>query len=268
MTVLEAGGYPLDLYVAPAPNDGGLALGGIWAVAPPFVRQPLQYLGFRLWDLDTLDELAQAREATQLTQPDAIDFLAELLTGGRAWSNEPLRRTEKPIVAVVRGRTEFGPRALGHRSLLAVPDSIQMRDRLNRLKARQWYRPVAPMIADEALEAVFGRSVKSPYMTMAPRVRNEVLQRFPALAHVDGSARHQSVSMQDDKWLHTLLSAVGRVTGLAALINTSFNTQGRPIANRITACLEMLDELEDLDYLLIEDWLFKSPLLTHGVRSV
>merc|ERR1712232_851715 len=103
---------------------------------------------------------------------------------------------------------------LGHRSLLAVPATIAMRQRMNRLKARQWYRPTSPAIADEALEEVFGRVVKSPYMTMAPRVQDAVRNRFPALAHVDGTARHQSVGKSDDPWLHALLLAVGRKTGL------------------------------------------------------
>ena len=81
---------------------------------------------------------------------------------------------------------------------------------MNQLKFRQWYRPVAPMLANEALEEVFGRVVKSISMEMAPRVRDEVRARFPALAHLDGSARHQSVGYDDEPWLHTLLLAVGR----------------------------------------------------------
>merc|ERR1712217_949626 len=127
---------------------------------------------------------------------------------------------------------------------------------MNRLKFRQWYRPVAPMIADEALEQVFGRDVQSPYMTMAPEVREDVREKFPAIAHVDGTSRHQSVGKKDDGWLHSLLHAVGRKTGLAVLINTSFNTRGKPIVNTIKESLAMLDELPDLDYVLIEDWLF------------
>ena len=96
-----------------------------------------------------------------------MDFslsLADLLTGGAAWKMEPNATTSKPIVALVRGRQEFGPRALGHRSLVAVPDSLEMLERMNRVKVRQWYRPVAPMIAMEAPEEVFGGIVKSPYI--------------------------------------------------------------------------------------------------------
>merc|ERR1712187_135439 len=107
------------------------------------------------------------------------------------------------------------------------------------------------MIADEALEQVFGRTIKSPYMSMAPLVRTEVREKFPALAHLDGTARHQSVGNADEPWIHALLLAVGRRTGLAALINTSFNSRGAPIVNTVHLCLEMLDTLEGLDYVLI-----------------
>merc|ERR1712232_92263 len=140
-----------------------------------------------------------------------------------------------------------------------------MRERMNRLKFRQFWRPVAPMIADEELVRVFGRTVKSPYMTMAPIVRDEVRAEYPALAHLDGTARHQSVGKDDEEWIHALLLAVGRITGLAALINTSFNTRGKPICNTVKESLKMLDEHPDLDYVLIEDWLFERA--SHGKKS-
>merc|ERR1712151_605629 len=92
---------------------------------------------------------------------------------------------------------------------------------------------------------------------MAPVVRDTVIAAYPALAHIDGTARHQSVGKDDEPFIHALLLAVGKLTGLAALINTSFNTRGAPIVNTIKECLTMLDKLPDLDYVLIEDWLFK-----------
>lgn len=239
------------IHVPVAPNDCGLAVGGLWSITPPLKSpQPLQYLGFRLWDGHLLEKLAEERQARRLVDGEqtVAEQLADILTG-----------PSFPVVAVVRGRQEFGPRALGHRSLLAVPNSLEMRDRMNRIKARQWYRPVAPMIADEDLEKVFGRVVKSPYMSMAPRIKDDIKEKFPALAHLDGTARHQSVSHEDEPWIHALLLAVGRKTGLAALINTSFNTKGRPITNSVVESLEMLDNLPDLEYVLIEDWLFKKP---------
>lgn len=93
---------------------------------------------------------------------------------------------------------------------------------------------------------------------MAPLVRPHVREHFPGLAHVDGTARHQSVSAEEEPWIHSLLLAVGKRIGLAALINTSFNSKGKPIVNTVKECLKMLDELEDLDFVLIEDWLFRS----------
>ena len=182
---------PQDVYVPPAPNDSGLTVGGVWAVSPPAgPRQKLQYLGFQLFDKEVLQSAAEERGAQRLSALGGVDFLAQLLT-----------EKTRPIVAVVRGRQEFGPRALGHRSLLAVPDSPDLRDRMNRLKFRQWYRPVAPMIAEEGLEGVFGhKSHLSPSMEFAPVVLEEVRERFPALAHFDGTARHQSVSKGDEPW--------------------------------------------------------------------
>eukprot|EP00438_Fugacium_kawagutii_P002062 Skav212343 [mRNA] locus=scaffold1488:238591:240732:+ [translate_table: standard] len=262
--------FPRSLFVPPGSNDGGIVVGSLWSVMPPLSPQPLQYLGFRLFDEDSLEGEAASREAQRLSQLGGIEYLADLLAGKEAWNawNEAENvwnavKNEKnetpkssPIIAVVIGRQEFGPRALGHRSLLAVP-SYDMKDRMNQLKVRQSYRPVAPMIADEALEQVFGQRIESPYMTMAPKVLPNVRENFPGLAHVDGTARHQSVGAKDEPWIHALLLAVGRKTGLAALINTSFNSKGKPIVNTVRECLKMLDELPDLDFVLIEDWLFR-----------
>merc|ERR1719356_428467 len=97
-------------------------------------------------------------------------------------------------------------------------------------------------------------------MTMAPIVRDEIRKSYPAMVHLDGTARHQSVGRYDEPWLHSLLHAVKKWTGLAALINTSLNSKGRPITNRVSECLQMLREIPDLDYLLIENWLFKAPV--------
>eukprot|EP00438_Fugacium_kawagutii_P009632 Skav214981 [mRNA] locus=scaffold508:147289:149361:- [translate_table: standard] len=252
--------YPSDVYVPPSPGDSGLSVGAIWSLFPPTVRQPLQYLGFRLFDEKTLEDEARKRGAQKISDLGGVEYLAELLAGGPAWQKiQKDSLTAKPIMAVVRGRQEFGPRALGHRSLLAFPDSIEMCKRMNRIKFRQWWRPAAPMIADEALEYVFGHKFRSAYMEFAPLVREEVRQRFPGLAHFDGTARHQSVGKQDEPWVHALLLAVGKRTGLAALINTSFNSRGKPITNTVKESLGMLDTLEGLDFVLIEDWLFGAP---------
>jgi len=257
----------LGFFVPPAPNDCGLTVGALYSVTPPRVRQPLQYIGFELWDLHNLEKLARRHGAVRVSRLGGFEYVAGLLAGqeefiGTDFNHDNdtvtkhLKHSKHPIIAVVRGRQEFGPRALGHRSLLAVTTDADMPDRMNRLKARQWYRPVAPMIAEEAMTQVFGKGVPSPYMTMAPMVKPEIRKRYPALSHFDGTARHQSVSKEDEPWIHALLMAVGKLTGLASLINTSFNTKGKPIINTVRESLKALDELPDLDFVLIEDWLF------------
>eukprot|EP00439_Symbiodinium_sp_Y106_P038770 s2117_g4.t1 len=216
----------VGVYIPPAPSDCGVAVGGMYSVTPPAHPQKLQYLGFRLWDEETLEVEAKRRGAQELQALGGVSYLAELLAGAQK---------------------------LGHRSLLAIPDSVAMKERMNRLKFRKWYRPIAPMIADEALVQVFGRPIKAPFMEKAPKVRED------SMVHFDGTARHQSVGASDEPWVHQLLLAVGNLTGLAALINTSFNTRGKPIVNTVRESLEMLDTLPDLDYVLIEDYLFKAP---------
>lgn len=112
---------PLGVYVPPAPNDAGLAVGGVWAVQPPRMVQQLQYLGFPLFDEEILFQEVRQRAASNLNDLGGVHYLAQLLT-----SNSSVMGG-KPIIAVVRGRQEFGPRALGHRSLLAVPDSYEIK---------------------------------------------------------------------------------------------------------------------------------------------
>ena len=163
------------VYVAPAPNDAGLAAGAAWKVVPP-PRRPKnpQHLGFRLWDLEDVSEAATSRRARSLTALGGVGYLAELLTTPDASGN-------KPIVAVVRGRQEFGPRALGRRSLVAVPDSDAARDRLNRLKRRQWYpRPASKSPASE--KGLFRASLLPPrniHVVAAASPRPGLRGRFP-----------------------------------------------------------------------------------------
>ena len=253
----------MRVFVPPNPGDEGLAVGGLWAAGPPPPRvASLQYLGFDLWDGDDLAAEARTRGTASLAALGGPDFLAELLASHRTGNaSDGGGRCPQAIVAVVRGRQEHGPRALGHRSLIAVPDSDAIRERMNALKHRQWYRPVAPMVASEDLEAVFGHDAftDSPYMSLAPKVKPAVRAAFPAMAHLDGTARHQSVSRDDEPWVWALLRAVGRRIGLGVLINTSFNTRGHPIVNTVRDSLKMLDELPDLDFVVIEDWLFSKP---------
>eukprot|EP00947_MAST-08B_sp_MAST-8B-sp1_P001977 g1977.t1 len=247
--------FGLPVWTTSSPHDGGLAVGAAWTVAPPPRDdwQPLQFLG--MWPVD-VGWVRVAATAFGATRSPAVADLARLLADDK-------------IVGVVRGRQEFGPRALGHRSLLASPRTAGMRERLNRLKRREWYRPVAPMVTDTAQLELFTEPVSSPFMNFAAPLTDEACAAFPAICHYDQTARPQTVTADDDPWLYALLEAVGRLIGSAILGNTSFNTHGRPIINSAREALALLRDEADLDVVLLEDaggelWLFSSEHVLRG----
>ena len=245
--------YGLPVYVPAAPHDGGLAVGAAWRGVPPAAdaggaRQPLQYVGARAWD----------RRAT-----------ASILSGGTRATPESLAAllaaAPHPIVAVFRGRQEFGPRALVHRSLIAAPVA-GMKDRMNRLKRREWYRPVAPTVALEHMLDLFEAAIPSPYMSFAPILRPDAARTCPAVAHFDNTSRPQTVSATDEPWVHALLLALRDALGAAVVINTSFNVRGKPIINSHLDAIELLRDEPELDYLLLEDRLLAKAEVAEWAR--
>jgi carbamoyltransferase len=136
---------------------------------------------------------------------------------------------------------EFGPRALGHRSILADPGHPEMRDRINAMvKMREAFRPFAPAVTLEQAHRFFDVApmTELPYMIMTVDVREEHRAELPAVTHVNGSARLQTVSARDNKEFHALLRAVGETTGREMVLNTSFNVKGQPIVNTPREALE------------------------------
>ena len=235
--------FNLPVHVPSAPNDGGLSLGGAWAAGPPPpFFQPLQYIGIKAKDSLSFSTYANEWNGAKRTTPDII---GELLT-------------KNYVLGVVRGRQEFGPRALGHRSLLASP-SKGMKDRMNRIKKRAWFRPTAPVLAEEMIDYVFDNvpsTFVSESMSFTANVRDSIAQSFPAISHYDGSARPQTVSKYNEPWLHRVLMNAWRKGGLPCLINTSFNVRGEPMINSGSVALLLLCTEKDLDYVLLDDWLF------------
>ena len=133
---------------------------------------------------------------------------------------------------------------------------------MNRVKFREWWRPTAPVLTLASVPRVFARAganTVSPFMSFAPPLREEMRTLAPAVVHYDGTARPQTVTPADEPWVHALLVAVGRrvASKLPMLINTSFNTKGRPIINSAAEALRMLCALPDLDVVVIDEWLFE-----------
>jgi carbamoyltransferase len=219
-----------DIYVQPAAGDDGSALGAaLWRGAQnggvENVRMPVPFLGPEHSQAEIDKALAETGSRIEVTRfPDVTQTCAEaakLIKAGR-------------VLGWYRGRMEFGPRALGHRSILADPGHPEMRDRINAMvKMREAFRPFAPAVSLEQVQDWFEvpRGFELPYMIMTADVRPEHRAKLPAITHVNGSARVQTVNKKDNAEFHALLQAVGKETGREMVLNTSFNVKGQPIVN-------------------------------------
>jgi len=150
---------------------------------------------------------------------------------------------------------EFGPRALGHRSIIADPGHPEMRDRINAMvKMREAFRPFAPAVtlreADRWFDVAPGTEL--PYMIITVDVREQHRSKLPAITHVNGSARLQTVSPGDNCEFHALLEAVGKTTGREMVLNTSFNVKGQPIVNTPREAIETFLNT-GIEFLFLED---------------
>jgi carbamoyltransferase len=234
------------LHVPCAPADDGNALGAALYErqrSQPFTRrtEPMSpYLGSEV-NLEELEH-AIALGAVQARRYEAPEALCEAVAALLA---------EQRIIAWMQGRAEFGPRALGNRSILADPRPAQMREWINaRVKFREEYRPLAPSILHEHGPAWFDPYEESPYMERALPFRPEVRARVPAVVHGDGSGRLQTVKQTWNPLFHGLIDAFYRRTGIPLLVNTSFNVMGRPIVHSVADALTVF-HTTGLDALVI-----------------
>ncbi len=225
---LAAEGRFERVWVQPAAGDAGTSLGAAQYVAQslgdPVTPMSTAALG-RSWTDPEIE--AVLREAKLQFEPCA-DIAKET---ARAIAGDG-------IVAWFQGRSEFGPRALGHRSLLANPGPAENLDRLNAVKGREAFRPVAPMVTNRRAAEIFEGVLPSPYMLFTHRVKPTWRQRIAAAAHVDGSARIQTVDERDEPLVARMLDEVERLTGVPVVINTSLNTAGRPMVDSPRDALE------------------------------
>ena len=140
--------------------------------------------------------------------------------------------TKNKICGVANGRAEFGPRALGNRSLLADPRGSEIKDKVNEIKRRQKFRPFAPSILSEHLSDYFDVNTnQSPYMQFIADAKPNTIKEMPAIIHADGTARVQTVSQNDNPGFRKLLEAWYEKTGCPMLLNTSLNIRGEPLVN-------------------------------------
>jgi carbamoyltransferase len=230
-----------DVFIPPSAHDGGTALGcALYGQIEVLGREA----GFR-WTDDFLgpdadpDALAAAVRTAQddptleVERPaDLAARTAELLAAGC-------------VVAVHQDRSESGPRALGHRSILGDARHPAMRDFINfRVKGREWFRPLAPLVLAERQEEFFDVDRPARFMQLAIDVRPEHRQALPAITHVDGTARIQTVEAGSTPFLHALLAAFDAATGCPVLLNTSLNGKGDPLTESPADSLAVLVSTE------------------------
>jgi carbamoyltransferase len=163
------------------------------------------------------------------------------------------------IVGWARGAAEFGPRALGNRSILADPRDPHMMHKLNqRVKFREEFRPFAPSVIEEFGPEWFEDYQPSPYMDRTLRFRPEMRDKVPAVVHVDGTGRLQTVSRDRSPDFYRLIEAFHRVTGVPMLLNTSFNVMGKPIIHSVQDAVAVF-YTSGLDVLVLNDLVLEKP---------
>lgn len=241
------------IWVQPAAGDSGTALGAALEVAAR--------LGERVRPFDTpalgrgwSDEQLAARlesAGVGFERPgDIADAVAAELAANR-------------VVAWFQGRSEWGPRALGHRSLLADPRDAANLERMNEIKGRERFRPVAPMVHAGRAGELFEGPLPSPYMLFTHDVRDGWRERIPAAVHVDGTARIQTVDPAREPLVAAMLDSFERRTGVPVVINTSLNTAGRPMVDDPRDALECFGS-SAVDALAIGSLLVRRPVRLEG----
>ncbi|HEU5152559.1 MAG TPA: carbamoyltransferase C-terminal domain-containing protein [Iamia sp.] len=226
---LAAEGPFREVWVQPAAGDAGTALGGALYRAHQLgddVRPMASAALGRGWtDAEVEAELRTAKVPYRRT-----DDVAGAVAGALA---------DDAVVAWFQGRSEWGPRALGHRSLLADARRVENLERLNDVKGREQFRPVAPMVTLDRAAEVFAGRIPSPHMLFVHDVRDGWRDRIPAVVHVDGTARAQTVDPAEEPLMAAVLDRFDQLTGVPVVVNTSLNTAGRPMVDTPRDALEL-----------------------------
>jgi carbamoyltransferase len=211
-----------QVWVQPAANDAGTALG-----AALWIDSRMRTSGQRRF------EMTHAFWGPSFDDSEIESFLN--------WTKVPYRRltnvaaetaellAQDKVIGWFQGRMEFGPRALGARSILASPLSAEMQAKLNEIKDREDFRPVAPVVLEELASEWFSGASASPFMLFVYDVLPSKADMIPAVRHVDGTARVQTINREQNASYYDLLKAFHQRTGVPVLVNTSFNTRGEPI---------------------------------------
>ena len=210
-----------NIWVQPASGDAGTALGAaLWVQEQSQQESSSVVMDHCYWGPEYSDEEVESflkwTKVPYRKLADVAKETAEILA-------------QDKIIGWFQGRMEFGPRALGARSILASPINAEMQVRLNEIKDREDFRPVAPVVLEEDAAEWFENAQQSPFMLFVYCVRSDKADKIPAVRHVDGTARIQTVNEKQHPLYYALLKEFKKITGVPVLVTTSFNTRGEPI---------------------------------------
>jgi carbamoyltransferase len=242
-----------NVWVQPAAGDDGVAIGCAYYGHLAVQKQPRKYvMDHAFTGVAYTDERVRADagkgmvriQATSRRSDDICADTAQLLS-------------QAHVIGWFQGRSEFGPRALGNRSILADPRTPEMKDKLNKqVKHRQAFRPFAPVVLAERADEIFADHRDSPFMLLAEAVRPEWRERIPAIVHVDGTARVQTIREDQNGPLYRLIKAFDALTGVPVLLNTSFNVKGEPIVETPEDAIRCF-LTTGIDYLILHDMVMR-----------
>jgi carbamoyltransferase len=232
------------IYVQPASSDAGTAVGAALEIVAEKGFQPETMDHVYTGPSFSNEEIQRALESYKVPfrrEEDVCRFAADRLSRGS-------------IVAWFQGAMEFGPRALGNRSILADPRDPRMKDRINAtIKFREDFRPFAPAVLEENVGEYFENGISSPFMTLTFDVREARRREIASITHVDGTARIQTVGARTNPRFHRLISEFGKLTGIPMVINTSFNVKGQPIVCTPRDAVSTF-YMTGMDYLVLGDY--------------
>lgn len=246
--VIESGLFK-QVYIFPAADDSGQSLGKLF-----------HYLHSHDIKVNTkvgnvfLGPEYSARETRAAFQGETG---VEVLSGSMQLTIvlAASRLANGQVLGWFQGRSEIGPRALGHRSILADPRRREMRDYINsRVKHREWYRPVAPVVLEEEAGRFFLIDCPSPFMLVTAKVRPDKTHLIPAVVHIDGSARIQTLKRSQEPRLYRLIEQFRRLTGIPIVVNTSFNSKDEPIVETPNDAVQSFLRM-NLDALVLDKYL-------------
>jgi carbamoyltransferase len=251
-----------NVWIQPAAGDDGIAIGCAYYGYLEILKKPRSFV----MNHSFLGRPYQDREARAAADKPLVRMQTVNTACTNICAETAKLLAEGHVFGWFQGGSEFGPRSLGNRSIIADPRRPDMKDKLNRqVKHRQAFRPFAPVVLAERVDAIFEGEEESPFMLLVKSVRPEWREKIPAIVHVDGTARVQTVREDQNARLYRLLKEFEAITGVPVLVNTSFNVKGEPIVETpddAIACFLATG----MDYLALHDMLIGKRRL-HGVIS-